>query len=122
MSGRTARAEAGCEHRLAFTQTNCAACGRPMPVVYTKTRKLMTMDGLVQLRLQIRRCETVHCERFRRICHPEAEGSWALPDQEFGLDVVLRVGQLRYREHRSRAEIHQQLLRDGVALGERSVS
>lgn len=45
-----------------------------------------------------------------------------MPDQEFGLDVALRVGHLRYCEHRSRAEIHQQLLHEGVMLGERSVS
>lgn len=122
MSGRTARGEAQREHRLALTLTHCASCGRAMPVAYTKTRKLVTMNGLVQLHLQIRRCDTVDCERYHQVCHPEAEGRWALPDQEFGLDVVLRVGQLRYREHRSRAEIHQQLLRDGVTLGERSVS
>ena len=122
MSGRIARGNANCEHRLAVTLTHCAACGRLMPVAYTKTRKLMTMTGLVQLRLQIRRCETSHCERYHQVCHPEVEGGWALPEQEFGLDVVLRVGQLRYREHRSRAEIHQQLLREGATLGERSVS
>jgi hypothetical protein len=93
-----------------------------MPMTYTKTRKLMTMHGLVRLHLPIRRCENSHCERFHQVCHPEAEGWWALPDQEFGLDVVLRVGQLRYREHRSRAEIHQQLQQEGVTLAERSVS
>jgi hypothetical protein len=72
--------------------------------------------------LPIRRCENSHCERFHLVCHPEAEGWWALPDQEFGLDVVLRVGQLRYREHRSRAEIHHQLQQEGATLAERSVS
>lgn len=122
MSGRIARDKAGCEHRLTVALTHCTACGHAMPVAYTKTRKLMTMSGLIQLRLQIRRCQNSACERFHKVCHPEAEGSWALPDQEFGLDVVLRVGQLRYREHRSRAEIHQRLLQDGVTLGERSVS
>lgn len=121
MSGRIARAEAGCEHRLPVALIHCVACGHTMPVAYTKTRKLMTMSGLVQLRLQIRRCENTHCDRFHKVCHPEAEGSWALPEQEFGLDVVLRVGQLRYREHRSRAEIHQRLLAEGATLGERSV-
>jgi hypothetical protein len=122
MSGRIARAKAVCEHRLPVTLTHCAACHRLMPVVYTKPRKLMTMNGLVGLRLQIRSCQNGACERFHKVCHPEAEGSWALPDQEFGLDVVLRVGQLRYREHRSRAEIHQRLLQEGASLGERSVS
>jgi hypothetical protein len=122
VSRRTARGVAECEHRLALTLTDCAACGQPMPAVYTKTRKLMTLNGLVQLRLQIRRCETSQCARFHRVCHPEAEGHWALPEQEFGLDVVLRVGQLRYREHRSCPEIHQQLRQEGVTLAERSVS
>lgn len=122
MSGRIARDNAESEHRLPVALTHCAACGHSMPVAYTKTRKLMTMSGLVLLRLQIRRCQNSSCERFHKVCHPEAEGRWALPDQEFGLDVVLRVGQLRYREHRSRAEIHQCLLQDGVTLGERSVS
>jgi hypothetical protein len=122
MSGRIARGEAGCEYRLTSILTHCAACGQPMPVAYTKTRKLMTMSGLVRLHLPIRRCERGDCERFHQICHPEAEGWWALPDQEFGLDVVLRVGQLRYREHRSRAEIHHQLQQEGVTLAERSVS
>jgi len=122
MSGRIARDNADSEHRLPVTLTRCAGCGNAMPVAYTKTRKLMTMNGLVLLRLQIRRCQNSSCERFHKVCHPEAEGAWALPDQEFGLDVVLRVGQLRYREHRSRAEIHQRLLQEGVTLGERSVS
>lgn len=122
MSGRIARARAECEHRLPVTLTHCAACNSAMPVAYTKTRKLMTMNGLVQLRLQIRSCPNSDCERFHKVCRPESEGSWALPEQEFGLDVVLRVGQLRYREHRSRAEIHQCLLREGATLGERSVS
>ena len=33
MSGRIARGNANCEHRLAVTLTHCAACGRLMPEV-----------------------------------------------------------------------------------------
>lgn len=121
MSRRTARAEAVIEHRLTNFLTTCPACGQPMFVAYTKTRKLMTLNDLVQLRLQIRRCENSACERFHHICHPDAEGHWALPEQEFGLDVMLRVGQLRYREHRSCPEIHHQLQHDGVVLALRTV-
>lgn len=121
MSRRTARAEAVTEHRLNNFLTTCAACGQPMFVAYVKARTLMTLNGLVKLRLQIRRCENHACERFRHICHPASEGSWALPEQEFGLDVMLRVGQLRYREHRSCPEIHHQLQQEGVVLAQRSV-
>lgn len=121
MSRRTARAEAVIEHRLHPIMTTCTVCGQPLLVAYTKTRKLMTLNGLVQLRLQIRRCETSQCARFHQVCHPEEEGHWALPGQEFGLDVVLRVGQLRYREHRSCPEIHQRLQQEGVTLSARTV-
>lgn len=44
-----------------------------------------------------------------------------MPGQEFGLDVVLRIGQLRYREHRSCPEIHAQLQQEGVTLALRTV-
>ena len=121
MSRNTARAAAAQEHRLQAILTTCAACGQPMPVAYTKTRQLMTRHGLVRLHLPIRRCEQAHCSRFHHPCHPEAEGQWALPKQEFGLDVMLRVGQLRYREHRSCPEIHAQLQQEGVQLAQRTV-
>lgn len=121
MARRTARAEPADEQRLNTILTTCAVCGQPMPVAYTKTRKLMTRHGLVRLRLQIRRCEERRCSRFHHPYHPEAEAQWALPEQEFGLDVVLRVGQLRYREHRSCPEIHRQLEQEGVQLALRTV-
>src|SRR3954447_788078 len=37
------------------------------------------------------------------------------------MDVIALVGALRYREHRSVPEIHQELSRRGVAICERSV-
>ena len=120
MSRSTARAEPIEEHRLTPCLTTCATCGRLMPVAYTKKRKLMTRHGLVRLHLHIRRCEHAECAAFHHPYHPETEGQWALPGQEFGLDVVLRVGQLRYREHRSCPEIHAQLQQEGVSLALRS--
>lgn len=121
MSRRTARALPENQQRLAVELTTCSACGRPMPMAYTKRRTLMTLSGLVRLRLPIRWCVERSCVRFHQPYHPEAEGRWALPHQEFGLDVVLRVGLLRYREHRSCPEIHQQLQAEGVGLALRTV-
>lgn len=53
---------------------------------------------------------------------PEAEGKWALPQHEFGLDVIALVGSLRYQEHRSVAQIHQVLHTRDVSVSERTVS
>lgn len=43
-----------------------------------------------------------------------------MPEQEFDLDVILRVGQLRYREHRSCTDIHAQHEQEGVSLALRT--
>ncbi len=81
----------------------------------------MTLDGLVRLRLQVRSCRNPECSR-RRIClRPEQEGRFALPQHDFGLDVVALVGALRHAEHRSVAEIHAELVRRGVPICVRSV-
>jgi hypothetical protein len=116
-----ARGEPTVEYELTPCMLDCPACGHPMPMAYTKKRKVMTRQGLVGLYLHIRRCDHVGCERFRHTYHPEAEGQLVLPKQEFGLDVVARVGELRYREHRSCPEIHELLLGEGVSLSLRSV-
>src|SRR5690348_12480732 len=103
-------------------QKSCPACGHPMRLRYDNCRTLVTLAGPVRLRLKIRRCERDDCSRHRRPYRPEAEGAIALPEHEFGLDVIALVGTLRHREHRSVPEIHQRLCARGVAIAERSVT
>ena len=79
-------------------------------------------SGSVRLRLKIRRCEREDCARYHKPYRPEAEGAIALPQHEFGLDVIALVGVLRHREHRSVPEIHAALRERGVAIAERSVT
>ncbi len=58
---------------------------------YDNVRRVRTLEGVVQLRLKVRRCATPECERFCQPYRPEAEGKWALPQHEFGLDVMALV-------------------------------
>jgi transposase-like protein len=76
----------------------------------------------VRLRLKVRRCPNPACPRYRRPYRPEGEGALALPQHEFGLDVIALAGALRYREHRSVPEIHRALRDRGVAVCERTVT
>jgi hypothetical protein len=85
-------------------------------------RRVRTLDGVVQLRLKVRRCATPECERCCQPYRSEAEGKGALPQHEFGLDVIAFVGSLRYQEHRSVPQIHQVLESKGVTVSERTVS
>jgi hypothetical protein len=74
------------------------------------------------LRLQVRSCRNPECSRHKACLRPEQEGRFALPQQEFGLDVIAAVGRLRHAERRSVPEIHAELVRRGVPICERSVS
>lgn len=103
-------------------QQHCPSCSKLMWNEYNNRRQVRTLKGVVKLLLKIRRCQSISCERYGIKYRPEQEGSWALPQQEFGLDVIALVGALRYQEHRSIPQIHQQLRNRGVEVSERSVT
>jgi Transposase, Mutator family len=107
---------------LSPQRQNCPACGQRMWLDYTNRRTLVTLDGCLRLNLAIRRCHTRACDRHLRPYRPEAEGRFALPKHEFGLDVLATVGALRYSEHRSVPEIHAALLGRDVGVSERTVT
>lgn len=122
MARRTSRPEPSTHLILETCHDHCWVCGRPLWVAYHNRRTVQTLDGLIRLTLPIRRCRTPACERYRRPYRPEAEGSYALPHGEFGLDVIALVGLLRYCQHQSVPEIHQALIERGVSISERSVT
>lgn len=102
--------------------SHCSVCGRRLWADYKNQRTVATLTGLVRLTLDIRRCHNPDCQRYRKPYRPEAEGYYALPQHEFGLDVLALVGNLRYGEHRSVPEIHQALRRGGLDIAQRSVT
>ena len=110
------------ERVLQPLRRRCPACGSPMRIRYQNRRTLVTLAGTLRLRLKIRRCHVRGCARYHRAYRPEAEGALALPQHEFGLDVIALVGVLRHRDHRSVPEIHALLQQKGVPIAERSVT
>ena len=114
--------EAEREEVLECVQQNCPHCNKRMRNKYDNYRTVRTLAGVVRLRLKIRRCYNGECERVGYVYRPEAEGKWALPQHEFGLDVMALCGALRYGEHRSVPEIHHLLQQQGICVGQRSVS
>ena len=101
---------------------HCPLCGETMWAAYHNYRTITTLEDVVHLTLQIRRCLNRACPHFRRPYRPEAEGRLALPGHEFGLDVIAWVGTLRYAQHRSLPEIHQHLCHRGVTVAPRTVT
>jgi hypothetical protein len=93
-----------------------------MWAAYHNYRTITTLEDVLHLTLQIRRCLNRACPQFHRPYRPEAEGRLALPKHEFGLDVIAWIGTLRYAQHRSLPEIHQHLRHRGVAIAPRTVT
>ena len=81
---------------LECIERNCHSCGATLWYKYDNYRTVRTLDGVVSLRLKIRRCNNQECSRFHKAYRPEQESKWALPQHEFGLDVIALVGTLRY--------------------------
>jgi hypothetical protein len=122
MARKQSRPEAGAHRTLEPLSDSCRLCGAPAWAAYFNHRTVITLHGPVRLSLRIRRCINRACPLYHRPYRPEEEGALALPDAEFGLDVLAEVGALRYREHRSVPEIHQALVARGVGVCERSVT
>ena len=122
MTRNQPRPPAASELRLEPLEDRCASCGEKSWVAYHSPRTVATLSGLVRLRLVVRRCVNEGCALYHEPHRPEEEGAFALPQGEFGLDIIALVGALRHAEHRSVPEIHRDLSSRGVAISERSVT
>jgi hypothetical protein len=122
MARTQGRPAATWEQTLTPQRERCWICGGPLWVGYTTRRRVVTLAGVGRLTLRVRRCIAPTCGRYRRPYRPEDEGRYVLPHGEIGLDVIALVGTLRFAQHRSVPEIHQELRRRGVVLAERTVT
>jgi hypothetical protein len=116
------RPQAASELRLEPIDNLCPICEGKLWVAYHNARTVATLSGLVRLRLVVRWCVKRDCELYHERRRPEQEGAFALPQGEFGLDVIALVGALRHAEHRSVPEIHRELLGRGLTVSERTVT
>ncbi len=107
---------------LECLQTTCPHCGGLTYQQYTKRRTIVTLDGVIGLRLKVRVCQTPTCPRYHKAYRPETEGRYVLPQHEFGLDIIAQIGVWRYREHRSVPEMHAALRAWGLPISQRTVT
>jgi hypothetical protein len=72
---------------------NCLGCHQRMTTAYINQRTLTTLRGTLPLRLRIFWCTNRECHLFHRRYRPELEGRFAVPHCQFGLVVILAVGE-----------------------------
>lgn len=106
---------------LSCLNRHCPACGGRLWFAYENYRTVTTLEAVVGLTLQVRRCVNPVCALYHRAYRPEVEGRLALPRHEFGLDVIAWIGACRYQDHESVPEIHRALTGRGVEIAARTV-
>jgi hypothetical protein len=122
MARRTKRPPITCTLTLEPLSRTCSSCGGTLWAGYDASRTITTLEEVTRLTLSVRRCHNPDCPRHRKPIRPEEEGAWALPNGEFGLDIIAFIGTLRYRDHRSIPEIHRSLQERHVAIAQRTVT
>jgi hypothetical protein len=97
-------------------------CGNTMWAASHNSRTMTTLETVLRLTLQIRRCLHLTCPQFRKPYRPEAAGRLALPKHACGLEVMAFVGHRRSALHRSLPAIHHAVVDHGVAVAPRTVT
>src|SRR5213076_2373559 len=100
----------------------CPCCGEPMWAAYHNYRTITTLEAIMRLTLQIRRCLNPACPQLRKPYRPEAAGRLALPKHAFGLDVLTCIGTQRYAHHHRVPTLHPALVARGLAVAPRTVT
>jgi len=88
---------------------------------YRKVRWVVTLAGLLRINSHILECQSEDCPQQQRKYRPEKEGALVLPHYTFALEVVARIGELRYREHQTIEEIASELKHCGVGISIKEV-
>src|SRR2546426_10258102 len=90
----------------------CAECGRTLREVKTLSKRIVvTLTGVIKLNHAGYRCPDAQCPGSQRTYRSVEADALALPRMTYGLDIVLLVGRLHPREHRTVDEIHQEVLK-----------
>jgi len=100
------------------SEHECPVCHRTLRQVMTLTRRtVITLEGVIKLIHAGYRCPDPQCEGHRRTYRSVQADALALPGMTYGLDVVLLVGRLRLRDHRTVDEIYREVLTRLQPLG-----
>jgi hypothetical protein len=90
-------------------ELECPGGQRILKARYHKQRWIMRRDQHVNVVSHFLECGNAACTRHAVVYRPQQEDALALRGYSFGLDVVARLGEWRYRHNVSIIKIRDQL-------------
>jgi hypothetical protein len=99
--------------------THCLECQTRLRRYATASQRIVvTLTQVIQVVHCAYRCPKPECPGQQRIYRSSEADALALPGFTFGLDIIIEVGQLRLKEHRTIDEIHRLLTERLAPLGQ----
>jgi hypothetical protein len=101
----------------------CPHCGTPLAYSHPVWRKtIQSLTGITDVTNLGYRCGQVACASRQTVYRSAQAEALQVKGSGYGLDVVVRIGHLRFREHRTREEIWREFHEHSpIALSERHV-
>jgi hypothetical protein len=107
---RKARSHSGSQQVDIYPENReCPACHSKLKERYHKQRWIIQLKQELKVKSHYLECHNRECELREAIYRPEQEAALALPGYNFGLDVIARIGELRYRDSFSISKIATEL-------------
>jgi hypothetical protein len=97
-------------------EQECPVCQHALKERYHKQRWIIRLDQHVKVVSHFLECGNAACTRQAVVYRPQQEDALAWRGYTFGLDVVARIGELRYRHHLSMTKIQAQLQAESQLL------
>lgn len=109
--------------KVIFTapQQECPFCRASLHISQHRQRTVRTMTEELDLTMRDKKCPSAACPQPHLRYRSPEEALIAIPHNQFGLDVVLEIGHLRFHQRLSFPRIHANLLDRGVPICEMSV-
>src|SRR5260221_12482090 len=99
--------------------SHCLECQRRLQLCVTiSQRTVVTLSQVINLVHCGYRCPAAACPGRKPLYRCAQADALAFPGFTFGLDIVILVGQLRLREHKTVDEIHRLLIERLAPLGQ----
>jgi hypothetical protein len=100
---------------------HCLHCGAKLKRSHTAWKKnISTLHGVIQAWSMAYVCSNANCE-YRNTYYKSAEADLlAMKHTSYGFDVLALVGQLRFKQHMTIAEITEELTERGISTSERN--
>lgn len=102
--------------------TNCPHCGASLVYSHSVWAKVIQFFAQIEHVTNLGfRCENPNCPFGRTVYRSAQAEACQIKGSGYGLDVVARIGHLRFAEHRTREEIWRQLGEQAIQISERHV-